>query len=160
MSLISNQASLLACEMIPTIEVMVGKKMRSQYDIQEIIRLVKGWTNDYHISRACFERLRPMPKQASQTGFSLGAGSMLFKTIFTFLNIPFMEIEPRTWQKDIFGELGIQYNKDTTKQASVQAARLLFPGFDFRPTERCTKDSDGLTDSALIASHCLKINNK
>jgi hypothetical protein len=97
---------------------------------------------------------------ASQSGFSLGAGSMLFKTIFTFLNIPFMEIEPRAWQKDIFGELGIQYDKATTKQASVQAARLLFPGFDFRPTQKCKKDSDGLTDSALIASHCLKINNK
>jgi len=80
----------------------------------------------------------------------LGAGSMLFKSIFTFLNIPFMEVEPRTWQKAIFGELGVQYNSETTKQASVQAARLMFPGFDFRPTVRCKKDSDGLTDAALI----------
>jgi len=160
LSLVNNRGTLMYCVPIPTLEATVNDKRRKQYYIQGVIRIIKDWANDEFILRACIERLRPIPKQASQVGFSLGGGAMLFKTIFTFLNIPFIEVEPHAWQKKIFGELGIQYTTKTTKEASVKAASQLFPGCDFRPSERCKKDSSDFTDSACIALYNLKTYNK
>ena len=150
MSLISEDKKLIICEPIPTIEVMVGKKMRNQYDISGINAIIKAWIADYSIVKASMERLRAIPHQASQVAFSMGGGTMLFKTLFTVHKIPFIEIEARSWQKRIFGDLGVQYTSKTTKQASVQAAKSLFPGFCFKRTERSRVDSPDMTDSALI----------
>ena len=82
---------------------------------------------------------------------------MLFKTIFTLTGVPFMEVEARTWQKKVFEDLGIQYKKTkdekkkATKIASIQAAKQLFPEFNFKASEKCRTDHDGMTDSSLIA---------
>ena len=149
-SLVSENKELIICEPIPTIEVLVGKKMRNQYDISSINAIIKAWMDDYAIVKAGMERLRAFPGQSSQTGFSLGGSTMLFKTLFTIFKIPFIEIEPRAWQKKIFGDLGVQYTAKTTKQASVQAAKQLFPGFNFKRTEQSRVDSPDMTDSALI----------
>lgn len=152
-SLLDENKKIVFCKPMPTINVVVGKakKIRKQYDISAINVIIEKWESDIEISKAGFERLRAIPYQTSQTAFSMGGGAMLFKTLFTVHKIPFVEFEPRSWQKEIFGNLGIQYNKDTTKIASVQAAKQLFPGTNFRRTERCTKDDDGMTDSACIA---------
>lgn len=155
----NNNNQLLACEPMPIIKKIVGKKERSDYDIQEVYKIIKTWASDEHIARAGFERLRAFPGQSSQTGFSLGYGSSLFKTIFTILGIPFVEMEPRVWQKYIFERAGVQYTtklatqaekKKATKTASIQAAKQLFPGSDFKATERSRTDHDGITDAANI----------
>jgi len=156
LSIVSEDGELLECKPIPTIEVLVGKKIRNQYDIQSVYFLLVEWEDKYKIDRACMERLRAIPNQSSQTGFSMGGGTMLFKTILTVLAITYSEIEPRAWQKAVFGEFGIQYTKDTTKKASIQAAKQLFPKQDFRTNERCRTANDGMTDSACIAYYLIK----
>ena len=158
-SLISENKKLMICEPIPTIEVMVGKKMRNQYDISCINAIIKAWMSDYCIAKAGMERLRAIPHQASQVAFSMGGGTMLFKTLFTIYKIPFIEIEPRAWQKRIFGDLGVQYTAKTTKQASIQATKQLFPGFDFKRTKRSRIDDHNMTDSVLIGLFTLLTNS-
>ncbi len=158
MSLISDSKELIACETIPVISVLVNKKMRNQYDISSINAILKAWMSDYNIVKIGFERLRAIPGQASQVAFSMGGGTMLFKTLATVHKIPFVEIEARSWQKKIFGELGIQYTGKTTKQASIQAAKQLFPGFNFKRTERCKVASSDMTDSACIGLYILSNN--
>jgi hypothetical protein len=153
LSIIDENKELLCCEPMPTVEVFINKKTRRKYNLQEINEIIETWGKENQVSMAGMERLRPIPKQSSQTGFSLGGGSMLFKELFTILNFPFVEIEPHVWQKDIFNSLGVQYNKKNLKQASIQAAKQLFPAADFKPTERARKDSDGMTDSCLIAEY-------
>ena len=150
MSLINDNKKLIACEPIQTIKVLVNKKMRNQYDISSINTIIKMWMSDYNIIKIGFERLRAIPGQASQVAFSMGGGTMLFKTLATIHKIPFVEVEARSWQKKIFGDLGVQYNSKTTKQASIQAAKQLFPGFNFKRTERCKVDDHNMTDSSLI----------
>lgn len=150
-SLINKHCQIIECKSIPVIEVLVGGKKRSQYDILGINNIIKDWIFNYKIVRAGMERLRAIPNQASQVAFSMGGGSMLFKTLFTVYSIPFVEYEPRAWQKEIFNRAGVQYDKDTTKIASVAAAKVLFPGFSFKKSERCRVDSPDLTDSANIA---------
>ncbi len=157
-SIIKKDGNLILCEPIPTISVMVGKKIRHQYDINTINEMFKFWISDYNISGAIMERLRAIPKQSAQTGFSLGGSTMLFKTLFTVYKIPYQEIEPRKWQKEIFSNLGIQYDKKTTKIASIQAAKQLFPGFNFKRTKKSRIDDNNLTDSALIAEYLRRIN--
>ncbi len=149
---------VIACEPMPVIEAMVGKKMRNQYDIKKIDEIIETWLirTDYKLT-AIMERLRAIPNQASQTGFSMGYGVGVFKTLMAVNKIPFIEIEPRDWQKKVFGDLGIQYDKKTTKQASIVAAKQLFPSVDFRPTERCKVYSDGMTDSALIGYYGINL---
>jgi len=155
LALIQNNKRLIAVEPIPTIESQIGKKLRNIYDLKAIHDLIAGWNADFTIVKAGMERLRAIPGQMSQTAFSMGFGSGVFKTLLTSLGIPFIEIEPRQWQKEIFGQLGIQYTKETTKQASIQAAKQLFPYMDFLRTERSRKADDGLCDSANIALYTL-----
>jgi len=158
MAVINNNNSLVLLELIPTIEVLINKKVRNQYDIQAINELFKAWISDFNIVKAGMERLRPIPQQASQVAFSLGGGTMLFKTLFTVYKIPYIEIEPRIWQKEIFKRAGVQYSGKTTKLASVAAAKTLFPGFSFRRTAKCKVDSPDMTDSAEIALYTKLIN--
>lgn len=158
-SIVSNNGNIILCEPIPVIPVLVNKKMRNQYDITNLNGLIKAWISDYNIVKAGMERLRAFPGQSSQTGFSLGGATMLFKTLFTVYGISYRQIEPRVWQKDIFGSLGIQYDKSTTKKASILAAKQLFPNFSFRRTARCKVDSHDMCDSACIAEHLRRISN-
>jgi hypothetical protein len=131
---------------MPVVSVRVGKKMRNQYDIQGVYSILKDCKGE-----AVMERLRAIPNQMAQTAFSMGAGQMLFKALFTVLGIQYKEIEPRTWQSQVFKSLRIQYDKSTTKEASILSAKQLFPSVSFKPTEKCRKDSDGLTDATCIA---------
>lgn len=158
LSLVNNNNQLLLCEPIPTIEMLVNKKKRNQYDINSINEIIKIWLSDYNIVKAGIERLRPIPRQASQVAFSMGGGSMLFKTLFTIYKIPYIEIESRIWQKEIFKRAGVQYTGDTTKIASIAASKTLFPGVSFKRTDKCKIDSSDLTDSACIALYTKLIN--
>lgn len=145
-----NDKKLIEYMPMPISGVLVGKKLKRQYDISKINKIISDFITNYPIGMAGMERLRAIPNQSSQTAFSMGGATMLFKVLFTIYKIPFIEIEPRNWQKKIFGQLGIQYTKETTKIASIQATKQLFPGEDFRANERCRTDSDGITDAILI----------
>jgi len=153
-SLMSDSKGLIICEPLPTVSVMVGKKMRNQYDVVAINEMFRAWVSDYNIVGAIAENLRAFPGQSSQTGFSLGGSAMLFKVLCTIYKVPYLTTEPRVWQKEIFGSQGIQYDGKTTKQASVLAAKQLFPGFDFRRTSKCKIDSP---DSACLAEYLRRV---
>lgn len=67
--------------------------------------------------------------------------------------LPFHVVaSPRTWQKEFWVRPKLpKGQKFDTKEASVNAAKRLFPGYDFLPTPRCSKPSDGITDAVLLA---------
>lgn len=150
MSLLSDKKTILHCIPMPVRDTWVNKKIRPQYHIEEIIAIIKSWISDYHVEKLVMERVSAIPFQSSQTAFSLGGATFMFETICAMLKIHVEVVEPRAWQKKIFGDLGISYDKKTTKQASIQAAKILFPDFDFRKSEKCRVASDGKTDSVLI----------
>ena len=61
---------------------------------------------------------------------------------------------PATWQKTFWTKPKMPKGKKfDTKEASIVAAKRLFPTHDFIPTSRSKKPSDGLTDAALIAEY-------
>ena len=156
-SLMSDNKGLIICEPLPTVSVMVGKKMRNQYDVVAINEMFRAWVSDYNIVGAIAENLRAFPGQSSQTGFSLGKSAMLFKVLCTIYKISYLTTEPVKWQKEIFSSQGIQYDGKTTKQASILAAKQLFPGFNFKKTDRCKKDDHNMTDSACLVEYLRRI---
>jgi len=157
MSLIREDKEHVECVPIPTIGILVGKKKRNQYDISSINYIFKSWISAHSIVSGGAEVLKPF-QSSTKVAFSMGAGAMLFESLFAFYNITFIKINPRTWQQDVFKNLGIQYNKSTTKQASIQAAKRLFPNVSLKRTERSRTDCDGMSDSLCIGAWILKNN--
>lgn len=149
---IDKDGKILECIVTPTIEIIVNKKKKNQYDIQAIDRIIKALAQK-NTCHGILERLRAMPQQSSQSGFSLGYGSAVFETLFTTHGIRYEKVEPRTWQKAMF--VGYNYTSEQTKIISIQVAKTLAPGQSFLASPRCKNDHDGLTDSFCMA-HYLK----
>ena len=67
-------------------------------------------------------------------------------------------VQPKKWQSRVWIEEDIalkENGRKETKLTSANAAKRLFPGYDFRKSERARKPHDGLVDAALIALYGL-----
>ena len=149
-----DDRKLIDFEVMPTKIKIVNKKEKRVIDIIEVLRLFSRWGLDHNIVALAMEVLSAFPGQSSQTGFSLGYSSGVFESLSTFFNIPCFKYRPVEWQKEMFK--GINYAKGQTKSASVEVATTLFPGVDFKASDRCKKNHDGLTDSVLIGLYHIK----
>ena len=95
---------------------------------------------------AAVEKVGAMPGQGVTSMFSFGQSFGFIQGVLRAFGIPYQLIPPRKWKAE-FGLL------NTEKQASVDVAKRLFPGVNLRPTERCRKDSDGMSDALLLACY-------
>lgn len=96
---------------------------------------------------AFIEKVHSMPKQGVASTFKFGMGYGFLRGLLAGWSVPVNLVTPQAWQKTILaGE-----NKDDKKAASVAVAQRMFPGVDFRASDRCRKPSDGMAESALIA---------
>lgn len=150
---VNAKGDIVFCMVMPVMEIIVNKKKKNQYDLGAIDTLVSGLVKKWDCS-AILERLRPIPMQSSQTGFSLGYGTAVFESLFTAHGIPFEHEEPRSWQKVMFA--GYNYTSEQTKIVSAQVARKLAPKEPFLETPRCKKMHDGMTDSFCMAVYLLR----
>lgn len=62
------------------------------------------------------------------------------------LKIPHACPRPQQWQRDM-----LIPGKGDTKQRALVTAQRLWPGRDWRASERCRKPHEGIVDAALIA---------
>lgn len=92
------------------------------------------------------EKVGAMPGQGVTSMFSFGQSYGFIQGVLTALGIPYQLVPPRKWKAE-FGLL------NTKKEASVDVAKRLFPGVDLMPTNRCRKESDGMSDSLLLAEY-------
>ena len=95
---------------------------------------------------AAVEKVGAMPHQGVSSMFSFGQSYGFIQGVLTALGIPYQLIPPRKWKAE-FGLL------NTSKEDSVRVAKRLFPGVNLLPSERCRKDSDGMSDSLLMAEY-------
>lgn len=127
---------------MPVVDVKGGKR---EYAIVEIVNLFKTLKPEH----VFLERAQSMPGQGVSSMFSIGLGYGMFLGILTSFYIPFTVVHPKTWQKVVFRDLPKQ---DTKAMAYIVCSRL-WPGVDWRATERCRKPHDGLCDAAMIAEY-------
>ncbi len=124
-------------------------KGRSEYDIPGMRDLLKKWKPILRL--VTIEKSHPLPPTmgggVAQFGRGLSFG--LWQGLLCGLEIPYIVVSARSWQKTMLADL----SKMDRKQASVIAAQRLWPNHDFRRTERCKNPDDGLTDAALIGEH-------
>lgn len=95
---------------------------------------------------AAVEKVGAMPGQGTVSMFSFGQSFGFILGVLTAFGIPYQLVPPRKWKAE-YGLL------NTQKQASVDVAKRLFPEVSFLPTERCRKESDGMSDSLLLACY-------
>lgn len=142
--MLNDAGQVVDARIMPTINVRDGKR---EYDEQALCKHLKCATS------AFLETAQAMPGQGVSSMFSIGKGYGLMRGILAALQVPYTLVHPKTWQKVMFADLP----KQDTKALSVIVAGRLWPGQDWRPSERCRKAHNGMTDAALIAMYGVRV---
>jgi crossover junction endodeoxyribonuclease RuvC len=95
------------------------------------------------------EKVHSMPKQGVASTFTFAAGWGLIRGILCGLGIPYQLVTPQAWQKELLAGL----DRTDTKAAAYLFASRLWPGVDWRASERSRKPHTGLVDAACIAEY-------
>lgn len=135
------------------------KVTKDAYDIDGMVLLLRDICaanihhgKDVHVFVEHQQNMPPGVAKSAYTEFVLGYGYGLWIGILTGLRIKYNTVRPQDWHKDMF-----KGKYADTKEKSVQTAMAIWPGHDFRRTERSRKPWHGLTDAALIAEHGRRI---
>lgn len=96
---------------------------------------------------AYLELVGAMPGQGVTSMFSFGEGFGVLKGVLAALGIPYTLVSPRKWQGAVLGA----HTKGDSKGAAAVRAAQLFPGVNFRASQRSRKPHDGMVDAALLA---------
>lgn len=118
------------------------------YDVQAMKEILRDWHKWHGPSFTTIENQVSMPGQGLTSTLQTGKGFGIWLGLLAALEMPFQVIQAASWQRKMF--TGVKGTLDTKEKSEVIAKRL-FPGADFRRSERATKASDGLTDAACIA---------
>ena len=136
----------------PTVKVKVGKGMRTRYDLQEMVSLVKrildnATSNDLTVE-CWLENVHAMPGQGVSSMFSMGRGLGNWEAIIATMRIPLNYVSPVRWKNTIMDGMGKE------KDAAVLKAQQIFPLAVLR-TER-GRLLDGRAEALLIAEYGLR----
>lgn len=139
-----NEVLELKTFRMPTIKNPKNKTGKL-YDIPEVNSIFKDCSNH---SFATLEKINPMPKQGVTSMFSMGQGYGILLGLLTANNIPHQLIQPRVWQRSMFGSI----NKKNTKEASIHACKMNYPKINLIP-DGCKKPHHGIADALLMAEY-------
>lgn len=92
---------------------------------------------------------------SAKSNFVFGKVNGVLQTLIEVYSLPFVKVNPKTWQKLAFQ--GIAFNEDK-KEMAAQAVHRLFPNTSFIIGPRTKKPHDGLVDACLMAYYG-KVNN-
>ena len=124
---------------------LIGKDI----DIRELFAIIQAAIVGPPGSRILImENVHSLFGMSAKSNFTFGFVNGVMESISIISGAPFVKVSPKTWQKVAF--LGVPEDKDK-KSMAQQAAYRLFPGVDFRKSERAKKPHDGLIDAALMA---------
>ena len=145
---IDEDGQIIHKTIMPTVGAGASKR---ELDLPTILQFFKGMSGSFRVAGVVLEKGIAMPKQSSVSTFKTGRGIGLIEGIVVALGFRYQVIAPRTWQKEMLRDL--HKTSGNTKQASILAAERLFPGVDWRSTERSKNAHHGLTDAALMAEY-------
>lgn len=125
---------------------------------------VADWLNDIQFGNeavvAVIEEVHAIYGSSAKGTFAFGEIFGLLKGLLIAYKIPFTEVPPKTWQKEIWttGDKVKKAGKVDNKPTSINAAHRLYPNHDFRRTPKCQTVHDGYCDAALIATYGMRKN--
>lgn len=115
----------------------------------------------YHIT-VVLEEVHSIYGTSAESNFVFGFVCGAIEAIVIANHLRINKVQPKEWQSELWqnGDRVYKVKKPDQKKApidtkatSLNAAKRLFPGFDFRKSDsnRVTKDHDGLIDACLIS---------
>ena len=102
-----------------------------------------------------FEIGQRQPLFGTKGNFANGYSYGVLKTVARISGIRNIEVNPKTWQKVIHKD--IRGADMSTKEASIEYCRRMFPEQTLLASKRCTKKDDGMADALCIASYINRI---
>lgn len=151
--------------------------LKSQVDEQKLFKIfleIRKMSSDIFIA---IENVHAHQLAGGTSNFSFGDNCGLIRGMIIALELPFIKVLSKEWQKEAWkgvveirkpdaykmdkksGSKKIIRGKINTKATSLIAAKRLFPEQSFldpNKTERSKKDHDGMVDAALIGFWCNK----
>lgn len=118
------------------------------FDEQQYVNRLKELSNKseaYGGCICCLEEVHAMPGQGVTSMFSFGQNFGFIQGLLKAYGIPYELVRPQKWKKFF----GITADKNT----SIAVAERLFPGTDFRKSERARKPHDGMCEALLLAEY-------
>lgn len=140
----NSETSEIKVYPMPIITIKKAKGNKNEYNLRAIINIIKAFG---HIDMAIIERAHAFPGQGVVSMFNIGRGFGMLEGILAALDIPYMIVHSKTWQKKMFE--GMPHAD--TKQASIVTAQRLFPGIKLFASDKATKLHNGMSDAALMA---------
>lgn len=95
---------------------------------------------------ACVEQVHAMPREGVSASFSFGKSAGFIEGVLRTNNIPYQLVQPKRWKSEFS-----LIKKD--KADSIAVCKKLFPNVSLLPTEKCTKESDGMAEALLMAEY-------
>lgn len=140
-------------------------------DLSNVLRSIKESSNGNLV--CAIEDVHAVFGTSAKSTFEFGLQKGLMIGLLEGNGIPYHQVPPKTWQKEMWancdivvkseaftnksGKTGIRKKKDT-KKTSENAAKRLFPDTDFRRTSKCKKNDDNKFDATLIAEYARRKN--
>ena len=122
-------------------------------EIFHIADLTRAFQEEGKPNRVYIEKAQSMPSQGVKSMFEYGKHTGWLLGVLQSLNIPTVEVPPQTWCKEIHKGVTQHKGAGSGKKKSLEASAKLFPGVDFRASDRSVKLHDGYIDAALIAKY-------
>ena len=139
-------------------------------DLREIYNILKPYENKN--CKVAFEDLHAIYQTSAASMFSFGFAAGAIEAIVYCLNLSFVKVSAKIWQKHAFvgikeirkpsriDKLGRKVKGSLeTKKMALLAAKRLYPEVNLKATVRSKKEHDGIID-ALLISDWLKNNYK
>lgn len=95
--------------------------------------------------KCVLEHVHSMPGDSKRGAFAFGENFGYIKGLLKAYRIPYELVNPQKWKRE--------FSVTADKNTSIEVAERLFPGSDFRRTERCTKPHDGMCEALLMAEY-------
>jgi len=120
---------------------------KKEYDLNKISKFLKKYNDCFIILEKAQPQFRDGKKQAFKTGFGYGA----IQGILSSLQLSYIIVSAKEWQKKVFAGLCV----DDTKIASILFCQRQWPLEDWTATKQSQKEHDGLTDASCLAYYGL-----
>lgn len=127
---------------VSTLPVVLAGKKRNM-DEQQMHNILVPFTG--LDSLVTIELVSARPGQGVTSMFRFGTGWGFLRGICVGLGLPYQMVRPQEWQKVMM--------KGQPKGSEYLVASRLWPGIDWRKSDRAKKPHDGMVDAALIAEY-------
>lgn len=160
LAVVDNKGVLVECRAFPTMKEKSAKGRNiSRTDLKKMKMLFNEISSKYKIAQISVEKPILMPGQNVASTFNNGKSHGIVLTMIElfFPRSKQITIACKDWQDYLITErthVESKHRRDKRKQLkkdSIEVAKKVFSGFDFRKASNSKVDSDGMTDAALIA---------